>query len=148
MLVSNISEEPYLALRHEHSHTQSMYGRISKSLIVEASSSIQPVKISFIGFAAEEVQVPNLEIGEKLAVVVVSAIMGVKQPIQISIRVYQLWMSVDERSGSRPEGRERAGVVEDIHVETVLHVVIAHEAEDIIVNVAEKMDLERNSASK
>lgn len=141
MLVSNISEEPYLALRHEHSYTQSMYRRISKSLIVESSSSIQPVKVSFIRFAAEEVQVPNLEVGEELAIVVVSAIVGIKQPIQVGIRVYQLWMGIDERSGSRPEGRERAGVVEDIHVETVLHVVVAHEAEDIIVNVAEEMDL-------
>lgn len=143
VLVSNISEEPYLALRYEHGHTQSMYRRISKSLVVEAASSIQPVKVSFIRFAAEEVQIPNLEVREELAVVVVSAIVGVKQPVQVGIRMYQLWMGVDERASARPERRKGASVVEDIHVETVFHVVIAHEAEDIVVNVAEEVDLEK-----
>lgn len=55
MLVSNIPEEPYLALRHEHSYAQSVYRCISKSLVIEASSSIQPVKVSFVSFTAEEV---------------------------------------------------------------------------------------------
>ena len=75
MLVSNIPEEPYLALRHEHSHTQSMYGRVTEPFVVEASSSVQPVEVSFIRFAAEEVQIPNLKVGKELAVIVVSAIM-------------------------------------------------------------------------
>ena len=96
MLVSNIPKEPYLALRHEHSHTQSMYGRISKSLVIEATSSIQPVKVSFIRLAAKEVQVPDFEIREELAVIVVSAIMGVKQPVQVGIRMYQLRVGVNE----------------------------------------------------
>lgn len=141
MLVSNISEEPYLALRYEHSHTQSMYRRISKSLVVEASSPVQPIKVSLVRFAAEEVQVPNLEVGEKLAVIVVSAVVGVKQPVQVGIRMNQLGMGVDERAGARPEGRKGSSVIEDIHIEAVLHVVIAHEAEDVIVNIAEEVDL-------
>lgn len=143
MLVSDISKEPYLALGHEHGHTQSMYRSISKSLIVKASSSIQPVKVSFIRFAAEEVQISNLKVGEELAIVVISAIVGVKQPVQVGIGVYQLWMGVDERAGARPEGRERAGVIKDIHVEAVLHVVVAHEAEDVVVDVAEEVDLQQ-----
>lgn len=141
MLVSNIPEEPYLALRHEHSHTQGMYRRISKSLVIEASSSIQPVKVSFISIAAEEVQVPDFEVGEKLAVVVVSTIMGIKQPVQVSVRMNQLWMGVDKRAGTRPKGRKGSSVIEDVHIEAVLHVVVAHEAEDVVVNVAEEVDL-------
>ena len=141
MLVSNIPKEPYLVLRHEHGHTQSMYRRISKSLVVEASPSIQPVKVSFVRFTAEEVQVPNLEIREELAVVVVSAVVGVKQPVQVGIRVYQLRVGVDEGAGTRPEGRKGSRVVEDVHVETVLDVIIAHKAEDVVVNVAEEVDL-------
>lgn len=141
MLVSNIPKEPYLAFRHKHSHTQSVYRCISKSLVVEAPSSIQPVKISFVRFSAEEIQVPNLKVREELAIVVVSTIVGVKQPVQIGIRVYQLWMGVDERAGAGPEGRKGSSVVEDVHVETVLHAVIAHEAEDVVVNVAEEVDL-------
>lgn len=67
--------------------------------------------------------------------------MGVKKPIQVGIRVYQFGMSIDKRAGARPEGRKGASVIEDVHVETVLHVVIAHEAEDVVVNVAEEVDL-------
>ena len=55
--------------------------------------------------------------------------------------MYQLRMRVDERAGARPKGREGASVVEDVHVETVLHIVIAHKAEHVVVNVAEEMNL-------
>ena len=67
--------------------------------------------------------------------------MGVKQPVQIGIRMYQLWMGVDERAGARPKGRKGSSIIEDVHIEAVLHVVIAHEAEDIVVNIAEEVDL-------
>ena len=67
--------------------------------------------------------------------------MGVKKPIQVGIRVYEFWMGVDKGAGARPEGRKGASVIEDVHVETVLHIVIAHEAEDVVVNVAEEVDL-------
>ena len=55
VLVSDIPKEPNLTLGHEHCHTQSMDRRITESLVVKAPSSIQPVKVSFIRFAAEEV---------------------------------------------------------------------------------------------
>ena len=62
VLVSYIPKEPYLALRHKHGHTQSVYWCISESLVVEASSPIQPIKVSFIRLTAKEVKVSNLEI--------------------------------------------------------------------------------------
>ena len=118
-----------------------MYWRISKSLVVEASSPIQPIKVSFIRLTAKEIKVSNFEIREELAIVIVPAVVGVEQPVQIGIRVYQLWMRIDERASARPERRKGASVVENVHVETVLHVVVAHEAEDVVVNVAEEVDL-------
>ena len=149
MLVSYIPKEPYLALRHEHGNTQSMYWCISKSFVVKASSSIQPVKVSFIRLTAKEVKVSNFEVREELAVVVIPTIVGVQQPVQVGIRMYQLRMRVDERAGARPEGGERASVVEDIHVETVLHVIIVHKAEHVVVDIAEEVDLtESMSVSK
>ena len=88
MLVSDISEKPYLAFRHEHGNTQSMYRRITKSLVVKATSSVKPIKVSLIRFAAEEIETSNLEIREELAVVVVSAVVGIEQPVQVSVGVY------------------------------------------------------------
>ena len=63
--------------------------------------------------------------------------MGVEEPVQVGIRMYQLRMRIDERAGARPEGGKGASIVENVHVETVLHIVVAHEAEDVVVNVAE-----------
>ena len=51
-------------------------------------------------------------------------------------------MRVDEGAGAGPEGGERAGVVENVHVEAVFEVIRGHEAEDVVGDVAEEMDLE------
>ena len=141
MLIPYVPKEPYLAFRHKHGHAQSVYWGVSKSFVVEASTSVQPIKVSFISLTAKEVKVSNLKVREELAIIIVSAVVGVEQPVQVGIRMYQLWMRIDERAGARPERRKRASVVENVHVETVLHVVVAHEAEDVVVNVAEEVDL-------
>lgn len=50
-------------------------------------------------------------------------------------------MRVHESAGFGPEGRERTCVVEDVHIKPVFHAVVAHEAEDVVVDVAEEVDL-------
>ena len=50
-------------------------------------------------------------------------------------------MLVDKGSSSRPERREGASVIKDVHVKAILHTVVSHEAKDVIVNVAEEMNL-------
>lgn len=50
-------------------------------------------------------------------------------------------MGVYKRAGARPEGRKRSSVIEDVHIEAVFHMIIAHKAEDVVVNVAEEVDL-------
>lgn len=50
-------------------------------------------------------------------------------------------MGLCEVAGSFPEGGEGPGVVEDVHVEAIFHVAVVHEAEDVVVDVAEVVDL-------
>ena len=50
-------------------------------------------------------------------------------------------MSIDEGAGARPQRREGPCVVEDVHIETIFHVVVTHESEDIVINVAKEVDL-------
>ena len=76
-----------------------------------------------------------------MAVVVVAAVMGIEKPVEVCFGVDELWVSVDEGAGAGPEGGEGARVVEDIHVEAVFHVVVAHKAEDVVIDVAEVVDL-------
>lgn len=120
---------------------------ISKSLVVKTSASVQPVKVLLIGLPTEEVQIADFKVGEELAIIVVSTVVRIEQPVEVSIRMDELWMSVDEGAGTRPEGGKRTSVVEDVHVETVFHVVVAREAEDVVVDVAEKVDLPRTSSA-
>ena len=141
MLIADIPEEPDLALGHEHGHAQGMDRSIAKSFIVEASASVQPIKVLLVCFASKEVEAANLEIGEELAIVVVAAIARVKQPVEVGVRVDEFRMRVDEGTSPGPERGKGARVVEDIHVEAVLHVVVAHEAEDVVVDVTEIVDL-------
>ena len=50
------------------------------------------------------------------------------------------------RSG--PEGGKGACVIQDVHVEAVFEVVVTHKAEDVVVDVAEIVDLEDSLALK
>ena len=40
-----------------------------------------------------------------------------------------------------PERREGACIVEDVHIETVLEIVVTHEAKDIVVDITVVVDL-------
>lgn len=106
MLVPNIPKEPDLALRHKHRHTQRMNRCISKPLVVEPATSIQPVEILLICFPTEVVQVTDFEVREELAIVVVAAVVWIKEPVQISFRMDELWMCIDEGACARPERRK------------------------------------------
>ena len=141
MLIPDIPEEPDLALGHEHGHTQGMDRRIAKSFIVEAPASVQPVKVLFIRFASKEVEAADLEVGEELTVVIVTAIARVQQPVEVGVGMDKFGMGVDEGARAGPERGKGAGVIEDIHVEAVLHVVVAHETEDVVVDITEIVDL-------
>lgn len=141
MLIPNIAEEPDFILRHEHGDTQCVYWCVSEPLVVEATATIQPIEVLLVCLSAEEVQVTNFEIGEELTVVVVATVARIQEPVEVGLGVDQLWVGVDKRACPRPERRKGPGVVEYVHVETILHVIVPHEAEHVVVNVAEEMNL-------
>jgi hypothetical protein len=74
-----------------------------------------------------------------LAVVVVACL--VQQPIQLRIRMKHIRVLGYEVTSLSPETGKGASVVEDIHVEAVLDLVISGKAEDIVVYVAEEMNI-------
>ena len=147
MLIPHIPEEPNLPLRHEHRHAKRMNRRISEPLVVKSTPAIQPLEILLVRLSPEEVEGSDLEIGKELAIIIIARIVVVEQPVEVRVRVDKLGMGVYEGAGARPEGREGARVVEDVHVEAVFEVVVAHEAEDVIVYVTEEMDLQSFHAS-
>lgn len=139
MLIPDVPEIPNLALGYEHGHTECVDGRVAETLVVETAAAVQPLEVLLIGLSAEESQVADLEIREELAVVVVPTVEGVQEPVEVRLGVDELRVRVDEAHGAGPEAGEGAGVVEDVHGEAVLDVVVAGEAEDVVVDVAEEV---------
>jgi len=72
MLIVDVSGEPYFALWQEHRNTQRVYWCVSKAFINETSTSVKPLETLLVCFTPPKVQATDLEIGEELAVVVVS----------------------------------------------------------------------------
>ena len=141
VLIAHVPKEPDLTLRHKHSNAQRMNRRVSKSLIIEPAAPVQPLEVFFVRFTPEEVQIPNLEIGEELAVIIVATVVGVQKPVEVSIRMNKFRVCVDEGAGAGPERGEGACIVKDVHVEAIFHIIVAHEAKDIVVNVTKEVDL-------
>ena len=69
--------------------------------------------------------------------------MRIKEPVKISFWMDEFGVAVDEGTGARPQRWEGSRIIENIHVEAIFHVIVAHEAEDIIIYITEEVDLLR-----
>lgn len=147
VLVTNVPEEPDLVLGDEHGDAEGVDRGVSKALVIEATASVEPIEILLVGLAAEEVEVADLEVGEELAVVVITVVARVEQPVKVGFRMDELWVSVDEGACAGPQGRKGTGVIEDVHVEAVFHVVVPHETKNVVVDVAEEVNLSDDVSS-
>ena len=96
MLIANVSKEPNLTFWGEHGNAERVDWGIPKPLVEEPSSFIQPAEVFLIGFAAEVVEIPDFKVREKLAIIVVSAVVWIEKPVEIGIGVDQFGMRVDE----------------------------------------------------
>lgn len=140
MLIPHVPEKPHLALFREQRHREGVDWCISVSFVVEAAVHVEVLKVGFWPCRAKKVQRAYLEIGEELAVVVVAG-GGGQEPVQLCGGVDEVCVGRNELNCRAPKGREGAGVVEDGHVEAVDQAVVAQEAEWVVIDVAEEMDL-------
>ncbi len=145
MLVSNVAEEPNLLLRRKHGHAECVDRSVTKAFVVEATAAVEPAEIALVGLASEEAQISNLKVREELAVIVVTAAVLVQQPLKVRLWVDQLRVCIDKGASARPQRWEGARIVEDVHVEAILHIVVSHEAEHIVVDVAEEVHLGKDT---
>lgn len=140
MLVTHVAEVPGAAARAgEQGDGERVHGGVAEALVVEARDA-RPVEVleeARVGLGAEEAQVADLEVAEKLAVVVLAR--AVDEPGEVGVRVHQVRVLAHEVARDLPEAGEGARVVEDVHVEAVDQVVVAQEAEGIVGDVAEEV---------
>ncbi|KAI9642282.1 hypothetical protein NHQ30_009084 [Ciborinia camelliae] len=145
MLIAHVRKIPDLALGQEHRHAERVHGRVAPSLVEESPAAIQPREIFFMSPSSSspippppKPQTPNLKIAKELTIIILAIL---QQPRQIRLGMKEMRVRSRKRPRFTPERREGACVVEDVHVESVFELVVAHEAEDVVVDVAEEVDL-------
>ncbi len=77
VLIPYVPEVPDLALGHEHGYTQRMNRGVSEPFVVEAPSSIEPIKVLLIRLTTKPIQITNFEVGEELAIIVVPTVVRI-----------------------------------------------------------------------
>lgn len=125
---------------------------VTPSFVEEATSVIEIVKVSRVFVPPEEVHVANLEVGPEMAGRVSVGIAGVfgselviSQPCHHIIIGEVGRIRGEELLRCWPKFRDTLGCVEKVDRETVGLVAVLHEPEDIVVNVAEELDLGLNA---
>ena len=125
-----------------------MDGRISPAFVEESARPIQVLKVVFICLTPPESHIGNLEITPKVTSrisigfrIVLRPPLAVRDPVFGIIGMQVLRMCCQESLGFGPEGRDALRCVIEVDGEPVGLVVILHVAENVIINIAEEMDL-------
>ena len=125
-----------------------MDGCISPAFVKESARPIQVLKVVFICFAAPESHIRNLKITPEMASrvsigfrIVLRPSLAVQDPVIGIVGMQVLRMCCQESLGFGPQGRNALRGVVKVDGETIGLVVILHVAENVVINVAEEMDL-------
>lgn len=152
MLVADISKPVDFVCVFEQAKCDRMDGCVAPSLIEEASRSIEMIEVVFVHLGAPEVHIPDLEIRPEVAcrvaiclLEILAALLVVLQPFDRAVRVRNVIVIGDELLCLGPETCDALGVVVQIDREAVSLVVVFHPPEDVVINVAEKVDVRLNS---
>lgn len=148
MLITDILEPMNFAGIFKETQSDTVDGSITPALVEEATSAIEMVKVLFVCRRAPEVQVCNLKVAPKVAgavavgleVMVWSALL-VGQPFYSVVGVLMVAIRGEELDSLGPQCRNRRGRVVEVDGEAVSLVAVLHEAEDVVVDVTEEVDL-------
>lgn len=125
-----------------------MHRSVAPSLVEEPARAIQMVEVRLVLVASEELHIADLEIrpevARRVAVCVagmVRAEFGVRQPVHHVVLVEVGRVRGEEFLRGRPEVGDTLRGVEEVNREAVGDVVILHVSENVVVDIAEVLDL-------
>lgn len=132
----------------EQTDTQRVNRRVAPALVEEATGTIQVLEVGLVLVTTEEVQVTNLKVGPEVAGGVAISALGmlgtglvVRNPLPHVVLTQIRRVRCQELASLGPEGLDGLRGIVQIDGETVGLVVVLHIAEDVIVDVAEELDL-------
>ena len=124
-----------------------MHRRIPPPLIKEPPRAIEVVKVIFVRLTAPKGQIANLKVRPEMTGRIpvrglgALALLVVRQPAHRVVGVQVLRVRGQELARLGPERRDALGRVVQVDGEAVGLVVVLHEAEDVVVDVAEEVHL-------
>jgi hypothetical protein len=137
-----------LALVLEEAKRYTMYRRIAPPLVKEASGAVQMIEVIAVLLTSPKGQVPNLEVRPEVTgrvpmrfLEIVRSPLSILQPVPRIVLVHILRMILDEFLRFRPKCLHRFRGVVDVDVEPIRLVVVLHPRENVVVDVAEEVDV-------
>ena len=125
-----------------------MHRRITPSFVKEPTGTIQVLEVGFILFTPEEIQVTDFKVGPEVAGGVTIGIPGVirselvvRQPFHHVILGNVGRVCGNELLSFGPEIRDTLRCIEQVDSKAVSDVVVLHVPENIVVDIAEKLNL-------
>lgn len=122
--------------------------RITPSLVEESTSAVQVLEVCLVLVTPEEIQVTDFKVRPEVAGGVTISILGVVRPQLVIRQPFHHVVIGDvggvrgnELLGLRPELRDTLRRIEQVDGETVCGVAVLHVPENIIVDIAEVLDL-------
>ena len=116
-----------------------MHGSIAPSFVEETTSMVERGEEVDVGVGAEPVKVADLEVGPEVAVVVGLTAVVTKE-LHAVVLDNVLGVVLGEVLGGVPEGRNGLDVFVKTEGEAVLLLVVGHELEGVVVDVAVELD--------
>lgn len=141
-----------LGLIGEETQGDRVDGGVAPSFVVESTRAIQVIKVGRVFFAPEEFHVSDLEVGPEMTRrVSVGTSRVLRTQFVILQPTHHVVIGQVGRVGGkellrlRPQVRDTFGGIEEVDGESVGDVAVLHEAEYVIVDVAEELDLGLNT---
>jgi len=144
VVVGDVVEEVNFFLLQHEGRGDGVYRRISPTFVEETAGVVERGEVINVGLRAEPVEVSNLKIGPEVAVVVGLSVI-VAEPFHRVAVDNVLRVDGAEVLDSIPEGGNGLDIFVQAEDEAVLFLVVGHELERVVVDVAIKLDAGLNA---
>lgn len=139
VVVGNIVEKVEFFLLQHQACSNRVHRRIAPAFIEEATSVVERCEEVDVGVRSKPIEVSDFEVGPEMAVVVGRAIVVTQKGHRVALDNV-LGVVLGEILCRIPEGRDGLDVFVQAEGKAVLLLVIGHELESIVVDIAVQLD--------
>src|SRR5690242_2732190 len=144
VVVGDVVEEVDLVFLEHKGCGERVDWRVTPALVEETAGVVEGLEVVDVGLGPQPIQVADLEVGPEVAVVVGLAVV-VADELHGVVLSNVLGEALGEVLGSFPESRDGLDIFVQTEGEAVLFLVLSHELEGIVINVAMHLDAGLNA---